>query len=35
VAVAIVGRPSGSGRQLTAEREKKIQQLIQDRTPDQ
>jgi transposase len=35
VAVPIVGRPSGSGRQLTAEQEKKIQQLIQDRTPDQ
>lgn len=29
------GRPVGSGRQLTAEQEKKIQQLIQDRTPDQ
>jgi transposase len=35
VAVPIVGRPSGSGRQLAAEQEKKIQQLIQDRTPDQ
>jgi transposase len=35
VAVPIVGRPSGSGRQLTAEQEMKIQQLIQDRTPDQ
>ena len=35
VAVPIVGRPSGSGRQLTAEQEKRIQQLIQDRTPDQ
>ena len=35
VAVPIVGRPVGSGRQLTAEQEKKIQQLIQDRTPDQ
>jgi transposase len=29
------GRPVGSGRQLTADQEKKIQQLIQDRTPDQ
>jgi len=29
------GRPVGSGRQLTSEQEKKIQQLIQDRTPDQ
>jgi len=29
------GRPVGSGRQLSAEQEKKIQQLIQDRTPDQ
>ena len=35
VAVPIVGRPSGSGRQVTAEQENKIQQLIQDRTPDQ
>jgi len=35
VAVPIVGRPSGSGRQLTAEQEMKIQQLIQNRTPDQ
>jgi transposase len=35
VAVPIVGRPVGSGRQLTAEQEQKIQQLIQDRTPDQ
>lgn len=35
VAVPIVGWPSGSVRQLTAEEEKKIQQLIQDRTPDQ
>jgi transposase len=34
VAVQIVGRPSGSGRQLNAE-QKKMQQLIQDRTPDQ
>jgi len=29
------GRPVGSGRQLSAEQEKKIQHLIQDRTPDQ
>lgn len=29
------GRPVGSGRILTADQEKKIQQLIQDRTPDQ
>ncbi len=29
------GRPVGSGRMLTAEQEKKIQQLIQDRTLDQ
>ncbi len=29
------GRPVGSGRQLTAEQEERIQQLIQDRTPDQ
>ena len=29
------GRPVGSGRQLSAEQEKKVQQLIQDRTPDQ
>lgn len=29
------GRPVGSGRMLTAEQEKKIQQLIQDCTPDQ
>ena len=28
VAVPIVGRPSGSGRQLSAAQEKKIQQLI-------
>ena len=35
VAVPIVGRPQGSGRVLTAEQEKKIQQLIQDRTPEQ
>lgn len=35
VSIPIVGRPSGSGRQLTAEQEQKIQHLIQDRTPDQ
>jgi transposase len=35
VPVAIVGRPAGSGRMMTAEQEKKIQQLIQNRTPDQ
>ena len=35
VAVPIVGRPQGSGRMLTAEQEQRIQQLIQDRTPDQ
>jgi transposase len=29
------GRPVGSGRMLTVEQEKKIQQQIQDRTPDQ
>jgi transposase len=29
------GRPVGSGRMLTVEQEKKIQRLIQDRTPDQ
>jgi transposase len=29
------GRPVGSGRQLPSEQEKKIQQLIADRTPDQ
>ena len=29
------GRPVGSGRMLTAEQENRIQQLIQDRTPDQ
>ena len=29
------GRPVGSGRMLTADQEKKIQQLIQGRTPDQ
>jgi len=32
VPVPIVGRASGSGRQLTAEQEKRIQQLIKDRT---
>jgi len=30
-----LGRPTGSGRMLTPEQEEKIQQLIQDRTPDQ
>jgi len=30
VAVPIVGRPTGSGRQLTAAQEQKIQQLIAD-----
>jgi transposase len=35
VAVSIVGRPLGSGRQLTAAQEQRIQGLIQDRTPDQ
>ncbi len=30
-----LGRPAGSGRMLTPEQENKIQQLIQDRTPDQ
>lgn len=35
VAVAPSGRPVGSGRMLTQEQERKIQQLIQDRTPDQ
>ncbi|MDR3792832.1 MAG: winged helix-turn-helix domain-containing protein [Terracidiphilus sp.] len=35
VAVPIVGWPSGSGRQLTAEQAKKVQQLIQDRPPNQ
>jgi transposase len=29
------GRPVGSGRQLSSEQEKKIQQLIRERTPDQ
>ena len=29
------GRPVGTGRMMTAAQEKKIQQLIQDRTPDQ
>jgi len=35
VTVGPSGRPVGSGRQLTPEQEKRIQQLIQDRTPDQ
>jgi len=35
VAVPIVGRPVGVGRQLSAEQESKVQQLIRDRTPDQ
>jgi transposase len=35
VAVASGGRPIGSGRMLTPAQEKKIQLLIQDRTPDQ
>jgi len=35
VSIHRAGRPVGSGRMLTAEQEKKIQQLIQDRTPDQ
>ena len=35
VAVGASGRPVGTGRQLTVEQEKKIQRLIQDRTPDQ
>lgn len=35
VEVPIVGRPSGSGRMLSAAQERKIQQLIQDQTPDQ
>jgi len=35
VSVHRAGRPVGSGRMLTAEQESKIQQLIQDRTPDQ
>ncbi len=35
VAVLVVGRPVGSGRMLTAAQETKIQQRIQDRTPDQ
>jgi transposase len=29
------GRPKGSGRQLSAEQERQVQRLIQDRTPDQ
>ncbi len=35
VSIHRAGRPVGSGRMLSAEQEKKIQQLIQDRTPDQ
>jgi hypothetical protein len=35
VPVPIDGRPAGSSKQLTQEQEQKIQQLIQDRTPDQ
>jgi transposase len=35
VAVTPSGRPVSSGRQLTPEQENKIQQLIQDRRPDQ
>ena len=35
VSIHRAGRPVGSGRMLTAEQETKIQQLIQDRTPDQ
>jgi len=35
VSIHRAGRPVGSGRMMTAEQEKKIQQLIQDRTPDQ
>ena len=34
-AVPIDGCPAGSSKQLTQEREQKIQQLIQHRTPDQ
>jgi transposase len=29
------GRPTGSGRTLTAEQEREVQRLIRDRTPDQ
>jgi transposase len=35
VKVCRSGRPPGSGRQLSADQEQKIQRLIQDRTPDQ
>ena len=35
VAVPIVGRPLGSGRQLTAAQEQRMQGAIQNRTPDQ
>ncbi len=35
VKVKRTGRPRGSGRQLSAEQERQIQWLIQDRTPDQ
>jgi transposase len=35
VSIHRAGRPVGSGRMLSADQEKKIQQLIQDRTPDQ
>jgi transposase len=35
VDIARPGRPSGSGRTLTAEQEREVQRLIRDRTPDQ
>src|ERR1019366_3449596 len=35
VKVKRTGRPKGSGRQLSAEQERQVQRLIQDRTPDQ
>lgn len=35
VAVARPGRPSGSGRALSAQQEREVQRLIRDRTPDQ
>ena len=35
VKVRRTGRPKGSGRQLSAEQERQVQWLIQDRTPDQ
>src|ERR1039458_3816995 len=35
VKVCRSGRPPGSGRQLSADQEREIQRLIQDRTPDQ